>query len=757
MSQKTVAESLPPVLAVLARERGAYTPRRPWGSFDSLGLRAVDDLFFAPELDGKTLYAFTSEPPHAAGVTSVAIPTQLVLERFFFHLAEPTVLMLNQPVISSDAPIPQAELAYTLPKGFEAPIKILKADVPELLGALSVDAKALRTPLASAEKALRKGELFESFFLAREAKRQDAKDASMAGFCELYAYSFFGAPEDALALYDEYPDRGSPEPHAQLLAARYRLLLKQFNEARTILHTLSFHERFGALALCELARSYVIERDFARALDLAVAAIEKDRDYLESYLMRGLAYRGISYDAGEAEGLKDAFQDCERVAKQGGYSAAEASYHAGTVCARLGVLDQAELAFRQSLFQRDRVSARDAFIRVLCAREKRVEAIEEFQRLEQILPHYATTLKGQLGKALELDEQSGAASDQSPRGDDAGLWIEPVEKAVSAARSMLAGWGVPLTNTLSDCALLDEFVNRFAPDGDFPPEGKFSELRVTGVPTVARALALHLGALLVGHNAASWGPSLADSISIVSATEGVAVPIEHFVNERILLGASGDNFSSLESLVMETRARVDAAQAPAPADWWQVMSGPVEEKFQSDVEWVADILGKLGAQLRGKLSDLDEVDRIFDVAFEPGGNVKSEEPLITRETIDRFIIATGVMLGLIISKYIHTEWATHEKPEGISFFNKDLGRIFPVAKVQRRAYLASAADFGSKLGSLAWSVAAASVTEGIREGRYVDADQVRAALVERLPQIEQFPAAELAGVVDSLLIGATLR
>ena len=97
----------------------------------------------------------------------------------------------------------------------------------------------------------------------------------------------------------------------------------------------------------------------------------------QAYLVRGVAQRGLAYPSGEEDGLKEALKNFEAAAKRGGFGAAEASFHAGTVFGRLGALDAAETSLRQSLFQRDRFSARDALVRVLCAAGKEAAAQEE--------------------------------------------------------------------------------------------------------------------------------------------------------------------------------------------------------------------------------------------------------------------------------------------------------------------------------------------------------------------------------------------
>jgi hypothetical protein len=71
-------------------------------------------------------------------------------------------------------------------------------------------------------------------------------------------------------------------------------------------------------------------------------------------------------------------------------------------------------------------------------------------------------------------------------------------------------------------------------------------------------------------------------------------------------------------------------------------------------------------------------------------------------------------------------------------------------------YLSSAADFATKLSSLAWSAAVAAITEKLRSGVITGRADVEQALKRELPSIQSFPEHELQGVVDSLMIGVSL-
>jgi len=757
MSLPRIAGQLPAVLTFLVKRGDLYSPYRPWAVFDSLKLRAVDDLYFPQDVDSRSIAAYTGDPPHGVGVESIAIPTQIALERFYFHVCVPTALVINDPGQDGALSECQKGISFTLPPGFDERVVVARSEIPALIGELSIHRKDLKNPLQSAEKALRRGSFFESFFLARAARAEKAASSDLASFFELFAYSFFGAAEDALGLYEEYPARGGADPWAQLLAARYRLLLRQFNEARTILHTLSFNAELGALALCELARSFLVEREFTRAIDTATAAIDKDKNYGESYLVRGIAQRALAYDSGEPDGLREAHRDLLMVAKQGGYSAAESSFHIGTICARLGALSDAENAFRQSLFQRDRLSVRDALIRVLFAQDKAEEAETELCLLERLAPAFAQTVRQQTRQVAAAKPSAPSGSRESQSGELSDLWAKSPQESVRAARALLQAWDMPVVYSLADCARLDDFINRFAPDGDFPDEGRFSTLKRAGNETVVRALALHVADLLVSSGGATWGADIEKKVVIVSTRDAMNMPVEAFVSERLLLGASGDNFASLESLALELVASANQRPEAQSPDWWDVASGPRREEFKSEAAWGRAVLRDVGVDLVGDLRDLEEIDRALEIAFAPGGVVQEGAPQRVRHETDRVITAIGLCVGETIAQSLEAVWFDHDKPEGISLVNPILGRVFPVARVQRRAYLASAVDFATRLSSLAFSVAVASVTEGIRKGVYKDPEAVRDALLARMPSIKQFPENELSGVVDSLLIGASLK
>jgi hypothetical protein len=388
--------------------------------------------------------------------------------------------------------------------------------------------------------------------------------------------------------------------------------------------------------------------------------------------------------------------------------------------------------------------------------EKTDEALEELAVFEKLHPAQARQVREQLGTALTPSSSKTATNSQGASQEFSALHGGPHHEMAQAARDLLVGWGVPIDDTTTDCALLDDLINRFAPDGDFPIQGTFSQLSIAGPAVVARVFALHVGSLLVAQGVGSWGPETDRGLVLVSSRDQIRIPLENFVRDRILLGASGDNFSSLESLVVELRQGVGQAENYVARNWWVVAGESLIRHYHERAAWTREVLAKSGFSSTGALSDLEALDTWIDATFEPGGGITEEARNLIGSELERFIEGLGLLVGETIARHVSCEWYEHDKSDGISLLSPEIGRFFPVARVHRRVFLASAADFSSKLSSLAWSVAVASVTERIRSGALTGKQAVRSALVDRLPSIQTFSDAELSGVVDSLLIGASL-
>ncbi len=740
-----------PVLDVVVRELEPYHTDRQWGSFDELNLRAIDDIWFPERAEERVLVLSSADAASPDSFEVVSIPTPVALERAFFHIQEISSVVINPKSAVAGVSELQAGVAEALGGSRGEEVRLSRLEIAAVLGMLASGSKRVSSPLTKAKNALRDGSLFEAYALARSCREQEKGDVGLAWFIELMSLSYLGLPEEAIAAYEEYPQRGGSSPQPMLLAARFRLLLRQMNEARTILHTLTFNEELGALAACELGRSYNLSGDFSRAIDAASLAVSKDGNLSEAYLVRGVAHRGLAYPSGEEDGLKESLKNFEAVAKRSAFGAAEASFHAGTVFGRLGALDAAETSLRQSLFQRDRFSARDALVRVLCAAGKGDAAHEELRLLEKLAPSMTQKLKEEVSSHLKAAPQESAPSPVAEPGLVADLWSGDFAAAREAASKVVDSWRLPVSRTADDFAVLDDFINRFAPAGDFPVTGEWAPLGVVDGATVARVLAIYLGDLLVSLGGGAWADTSPERLTVQIRKGGTRMPIEAFVRERIVLGASGDNFSALESLVSELRSAEDLMKAPALPGWWVPASDAECAEYHDIAAHGAKRLSLLGAKLTGGLADLEEIDRIVDACFEPGGTAKPGLEETLGESPEQFVLESAMYVGSVVSHAVPARWCSHEQPEGISLYHTGIGRVFPVAKMQRRVFLAHAADYSSRLGSFAFGVAAAAVQQGVRSGQYRDVAQVQDALVAMLPSMKDFPEAELQGVAQSLL------
>lgn len=738
------------VLVFLVKTNQGYDADRLWLPIQGLALRAIDDLFFSSDTTERVVVAFTAEPPHESGVRAIAVPLQAALERVFFHIQGVSKLVINPRSLPLGVSPLQSNVDFTLPGDFGDGFELSREHIAEAIGALACPVTKDSDCVSLSRAAYKSNSLFEMFSLARHARR--ATGDLDAWFLELMAMSFIGIPERAVELYELYPARDGADPQPLLLAARFRLLLKQFNEACTILHTLTFKDEVAAVAFTELARAFVMTGEFSRAVDAASTAIGKDPESLDARLVRGIALRGLSYDSGEEEGLKSALADFEYVAKNAVFNAAEALFHAGTIFARLGDLVSAESSLRQSLFQRDRFASRDALIRVVCAAGKMTIAREETSILERLIPHLAKPLR-EVIDAHTNSTREGASAEGEGEGElelATALWSSDRQVVVRAARQAFSAWGISLAGTPADARFFDEFLSYYAPAGRFSEQLEYSQLNVVGLETVGRAIAAHLAQVFIDAGVAHWREVSTKSVVLTIPSSGGTVPLESFVNERILLGCSADNFSCLESLAAELCPYHGGGRNTFLGDKWESAGVAEQSFFESEAKWAHDKLQELGAILKHTLSDLSEIDRCIDSLFEPGGELSERGGSLLGNERDRFVAAVGFLIGDLIRDLLPATWSKHPDLEGVSLFTAELGRIFPVARVQRRIYLATAADFSLQLGSFAFGVGAAAVAHEVQRGKLQDAAQIRGRLIDLLPALETFPEAELDSLVQSL-------
>jgi hypothetical protein len=205
--------------------------------------------------------------------------------------------------------------------------------------------------------------------------------------------------------------------------------------------------------------------------------------------------------------------------------------------------------------------------------------------------------------------------------------------------------------------------------------GVRGHLHEVGVAAVGRAISLHLGGLLVSECGATWESDHGSGRVSLISKRGARLPLETFVHERILLGASGDNFSSLESVVAEAQFEegcVSSLSEYRSPLWHEAGTKEVEE-FQRQAEWAQEKVAALGAKLTGSLRDLEEIDQVIERSFEPGGIVQEVAKPVLGEEFERFVVGLGLLVASVIARNVPTTWFTHELPEGFSLVVSDLG------------------------------------------------------------------------------------
>jgi len=738
-----------PILVLLSRPQERYDPYRGYLAGEPFQVRAIDDLWFDVDATEKTVALFSSEPQHVPSDVATALPTQVALERVFGHTQKPTQIVLNPIKAAETYAVPQRSIDFGVDARVCEPLTITRAAFPYVIGGLAIESKQSSSDVAErAERATRSGDLFEACYLGWRARSQKKGQDRIGWTANITALTFLGLSEDALQLFDECPFGALPEPDVQFIAARCRLLLRQFNEARTILHTLTFVDRYASQAWCELARSFLMEDQFDRALEFAEKAAKHDPTYLEAHLVLGLAYRGIAYPSGDVKGLSAALQSFEKVALAGKYNAAEALFHAGIIRLRSGELKAAEDVVRRSLFLRDNGAARDALIRCLARQGEVIEANKEIQLLEK-LDNNASLFARQFVEEIEAaSAQPGSNVDEHPLNS---LLTKSLQEQQHAAREIVSKWKIAVRGVFTDFAALDTFINYYASTGAFSRSLDYGFLADQKPEVIARVFALYLGGLLVDSQGYTWRSGVSEPI-VVRAPSGFELPLQSIVFDRLLLGASSDNFSNLEAVLSDSGVSTEVAQAPCylvP----EIRPASTEEinLYKETAERGRALLKSVGIELTETLGDFEQIDRFVDTHFDVKGIVKDEKTL-GLVTVDDIVSQIGFYCGTIIGRLTSVTWYSHPEREGVSFTQQSLGQIYPVARMRRRVYLASAAEVGVRFESFALGVAVAVVTEQVKNGTYLDTASIVSALHQILPSFAHFSKEECEGLAGSLLI-----
>ncbi len=729
-----------PTLALPLRVEVATGEIAQWGSFDLLSVRAIDDLALSSENNGSVI--FLSDSLESNDWRCVAIPSQVALERVFFHLNSPREVIVDPVEPHQNVCEAQSGFSHRI-KGGARSFTLSRSELPYFIGGFELGFPKKAPSEEDLANSYRTNQLFPVYYGARRLREEE--DSRVGWFYELLSLSFFGLPEEAMALYEAYPHRGAADPDVQLINARYRSLLKQHNEARTLFHAISFNPKYGTLAKQELARSLLSTNEYDRVQDLLQSGEGGKTKDPDAMLILGMALRGIGYPSGDEETLREALSTFESVARTGGFNSPEALFHSGVIFSRLGALTEAEVVFRQSLFQRDRYATREALIRVLATRGDTIGAKRELSLLGQLRPTQSEALMVEL---CELLESASVASPtfnadvhhESKRGREA---------EEHAARELLARWEIPCTGSVKDLGFFDGFINYYAPSGQFSTALPFHFLRGRERGDVARAFALIIGGALCRNGLAAWRSGDTAEELILELTSGsVCIPIERFVADRISLGASADAQSNLLSLV-ETEEDFKSERAyekaiPAP----ESVSLERKEQLRIDAEWIYEELKKYECSIDLDLDSFAILDKFFDTYFEPGGEIKEGE----LSEIDplKLLDSIGVHVARVVDRFLSPVWFDHPDLQGISLEVQAIGILYPIAKVHLRAFFGNGADSGTQLSSLALGIATAALHQSIRDGRISGQDEGIRFLRENYLGFASFSDAELSALIGSL-------
>lgn len=418
-------------------------------------------------------------------------PTEILLERIFFHTARISKISLGYSRGLREQ-LPQAQQELDL-QGNLGVIKLFsRAELAYEIGALEAGKRGWSRKKAAdyAEKALRNDAPFLAYYYAKEGITENP-DSSLAWHAQIRALIALSLHDEALDKYDLSAHRLEDTSRNRLLAAQFRIMLGQLEEARLIIKEVLHKGEETEEARILLAHSYLFGKDYEKTIKTLEELPRKRKPDVRILLFLALAH--LNTEAGKG---KKAGEYLTRVLKYQGYHTPEALFHLARLRIAEAKLDEGLDYLDKSLTLRDSPGAREARAKIHTV----------------VTPHQ-----------------------------------QPVNR-----NSLVDTLPVHLKGNLEDLQMLDEWISVYMPEGElvetlgWKPDEWFQR------DTLVTDLAEYLVSLLVTQGDLEY---FRDSKHILAYPgTKVPIDIREFVKERMKLGAAADPGEGFEPLAPRPEA-----------------------------------------------------------------------------------------------------------------------------------------------------------------------------------------------------------
>ncbi|MCB0358979.1 MAG: tetratricopeptide repeat protein, partial [Bdellovibrionales bacterium] len=499
--------------------------------------------------------------------------------------------------------------------------------------------------------------------------------------------------EQANSYYAWFQQRCPDQSLLVLAQARLLTVSGQPEGALRVLKPLMLSNKASAAVWLERGRALLRQGRGQEAVAAFDQALARQGNVADAMLGKGIALRSMHYESGDVEGLAAALECLEAVSQRQGYLAPEALHHQGTIHLALEDWKSAEECFRASLAGSPSPVSRRNLALVLHAQGRRDEGARQYRFLQQFYPADAAGLERYFPANKPKQTFVVHCSPLST--------AEELDAFAESANDRLKEQGIVFENDVLDWRRFDDFINYYAPAGEFTTSSKLSGLPEGKVRSVLLDCALHLGAAAVRSGGATWvpgeegDPEGAEIELTAEHVKGMRLGLQSAIVQRVRGGACSDNLTNLDmwaSMLPGYRELSAAYHSP-------YVTFEAEEhrkgSFIARAQWAKKCMASFGFPLDGQLSDLAQMDAAIATIFVEGSPIATA--IAEGRLDDRFIEDLGLYFGCMVEHYTGGIWHDHPDIYGVSLKGMLISDIFPVWGIRRR--FSAGADAG-ELASL---------------------------------------------------------
>lgn len=603
--------------------------------------------------------------------------------------------------------------------------------MPRLVGLLRTETAELdlKGHLEAAQAAQEKCLVYEELFHAVQARELSPVPEAAFPF-EFDALIALGLVKEAASLFEWVEPKCQKAERLEIPRVRLMTFTQQPDQALRLLRPLMIKNAMNPSVWLERARALFRSGKTEDARVAFDQCLQREDDNLDALLGRGIALRTLHFESGNREGLEASMRSLAPVAEKGGYYRAEALHHMGTIHLAWEDYQEAESCFRRSLeLTPSNVGRRN--IAIVChAQGKTEEGKHQYAFLARHYPSFAEGLDKYFPRPTTYFLTASAPGETTAPPPSLKLQAEWAGKRLRKRN-------IVLKDDILDFRRLDEYINYYAPAGQFISGSELAGKDDHDVQMAMLDCALHLGHVLVESAAARWKDPEGDELSDAALEfttghmTGTEMKLFYTVMLRLDVGAGSDNLTNLEMLVSMLPGYSELLrQYQTPYPTFRADESELDE-IKRRCRRAHETMQSFGFLLDGTTNDLRQIDLAIQSFFDENSEMRKAHA--DGRFSDSDIEDLGLYVGSLFKTYAGGEWHSHSAVYGYAIKETLLQDFYPVWTVARRMLNGPEADGVTALYGLESPMVCAKLARKVKAHEINTREELKRILARSIP------------------------